>query len=158
MNRNILKIMFPALLGLWLCAAGNFLYGQSRPKPKMEKIKLATVAHVDFECSDPCMKEIEKKFSCIDSNAVDVVNWPGRNGSYSPKASFKIMYSDTYLYIRYQVEETELRATFAKDEGSRPWTDDCMELFILPDEETGVYYNLEMNCIGRGMVGYGKDG
>ena len=155
MKRVSLKWLFPVLLGLWLCGAGNFLYGQTKPKPQMEKIKLAKVAHVSFECDDPCIKEIEEKFSPISSNGIDIVNWPDRNGDYSPKASFKIMYSDTYLYIRYQVEETELRATFPADSGARPWTDDCMELFILPDEETGVYYNIEMNCIGRGLVGYG---
>ena len=155
MKSILLRMMFPAMYGILLCAAGNFLYGQTRPKPKMEKIRLAKVAHVDFECANPCFREIENKFETIASNAVDVVNWPDRNGDYSPKASFKIMYSDTYLYIRYQVEETELRATFPADSGARPWTDDCMELFILPDEETGVYYNIEMNCIGRGIVGYG---
>ena len=124
MKSRFMKMMFPALLGLLLCGAGNFLYGQTRPKPKMEIIKLAKVAHVSFKCQNPCWKEIEEKFSSIVSNDVDVVNWPDRNGDYSPKASFKIMYSDTYLYIRYQVEETELRATFPTDEGARPWTDD----------------------------------
>ena len=111
MKNLFFKMMFPALCGLVLCSAGNFLYGQDRPKPKMEKIRLAKVAHVSFECSNPCFREVEAKFSSIDSNLVDVVNWPDRNGNYSPKASFKIMYSDSYLYIRYQVEETELRAT-----------------------------------------------
>ncbi len=104
----------------------------------MEKIRIAKVSHVVFESKVPDMAEVESKFASVKSNAIDIVNWPDRNGSYSPKASFKIMYSDTDLYIRYQVKENEIRSTFGADSGSRPWTDDCMELFIAPVNETGV--------------------
>ncbi len=146
-------LKYPVLLCLLLGWAGFSASGQK--VRKMEKVKTAKVAHVVFSNSVPDMAEIESKFSSLKSNSVDVVNWPDRNGSYSPEASFKIMYSDTDLYIRYQVKETEIRSTFGADSGSRPWTDDCMELFIAPVNETGVYFNIEMNCTGHGIVGYG---
>ncbi len=146
-------ILYPALLCFLLSPAGFFAYAQN--VSTMENFKTAKIHHVCFSDPVPDMAQVEQKFLSIKENAVDVVNWPLRNGDYKPKASFKIMYSDTDLYIRYQVEETEIRSTFSQDEGSRPWTDDCMELFIIPIMETGVYYNIEMNCTGYGIVGYG---
>ena len=146
-------ILYPALLCFILSWAGYSAFGQNLRK--MEKFKTAKIAHVRFESEVPDMAEIQDKFSALEENAIDVVNWPDRNGSYSPKASFKIMYSDTDLYIRYQVEETEIRSIYGQDSASKPWTDDCMELFIAPVNETAVYYNIEMNCTGHGIVGYG---
>ena len=151
--KGISLIKYPVLLCLALSWAGFSAFGQK--VHKMEKIRIAKVSHVVFESKVPDMAEVESKFASVKSNAIDIVNWPDRNGSYSPKASFKIMYSDTDLYIRYQVKENEIRSTFGADSGSRPWTDDCMELFIAPVNETGVYYNIEMNCTGYGIVGYG---
>lgn len=151
--KGIKLIKYPVLLCLMLSWTGFFAFGQK--VHKMEKIKLAKVAYVVFERDVPDMADVEEKFASLESNNIDIVNWPDRNGSYSPEASFKIMYSDNDLYIRYQVKEKEICSTFGEDEGSKPWTDDCMELFIAPIAETGVYYNIEMNCTGHGIVGYG---
>lgn len=149
-------ILYPALLCVLLSLAGYSVFAQGIAVMDGVPFKMTKISHVDFNTPVPDMQEVENKFSALESNAVDVVNWPDRNGSYRPKASFKIMYSDTDLYIRYQVEETEIRSTFGQDSGSKPWTDDCMELFIIPIMETNVYYNIEMNCTGYGIVGFGE--
>ena len=109
--------------------------------------------HVKFAVASPTFLQINKKFESekVSSGAVDVVNWPKANGDYKPVASFKIMYTDTDIYIQYNVKEKALKAVFDKDENSQPWTDDCMEFFIKPSDNLNdsLYFNLEMNCIGH---------
>jgi hypothetical protein len=122
--------------------------------------KIYKVKHVKFAAASPTFLQINKKFESekIESAAVDVVNWPKANGDYKPVASFKIMYTDTDIYIQYNVKEKALKAVFDKDEGAQPWTDDCMEFFIKPSDnlEDSLYFNLEMNCIGHGLLGMGE--
>ena len=149
-------IMYPAMLCAMLSLTGYLASAQNAANMNAIQNKTATISHVCFGSAMPDMQEIEARFSLLPSNQINIVNWPDRNGDYAPKASFKIMYSDTDLYIRYQVEETEIRSTFGQDLDSRPWTDDCMELFIAPVNETAVYYNIEMNCTGYGIVGFGQ--
>jgi len=122
--------------------------------------KTYKVKHVKFAVASPTFLQINKKFESekVASGAVDVVNWPKANGDYKPIASFKIMYTDTDIYIQYNVKEKALKAVFDKDEDSQPWTDDCMEFFIKPSDipNDSLYFNLEMNCIGHGLLGMGE--
>ncbi|MGM9774585.1 MAG: carbohydrate-binding family 9-like protein [Candidatus Egerieousia sp.] len=136
-----------------MTVAGSFCFAQN----KMVEKKTAVVKHVAFENEVPTMAEISEMFtkSGAESYKVDVANWPERNGGYSPEASFSMIYSDTDLYIRYKVKEKALKAVYGSDEGAKPWTDDCMELFIIPNLEDMVYFNIEMNCVGKGIIGRG---
>ena len=138
-----------------ISARSIFSSGFNNQDNKMNKS--IRVKHVEFNSPAPSFLEIDKKFESekITSNNIDVVNWPDANGDYKPVASFKIMYTDTDIYIRYDVREKNLKAIYGSDEGAKPWTDDCMEFFIMPNPEDGVYYNLEMNCIGYGLLGSG---
>ncbi len=84
------------------------------------------------------------------------VNWPEQFPA-RPEVSFKIAHSGDEIYIKYYVHETEVRAAFGADNG-RPWTDSCVEFFVSPGVEGDMtYYNLEMSCIGYGLL-HGKDG
>lgn len=119
-----------------------------------ENLKSAEVKFFKLNES-PSYEKLEEIFSNkkVASYNIDCVNWPERNNGYNPEASFKAIYSKTHLYIRYQVKEKALRATFASDEGCKPWTEDCMELFISPNPDSCLYFNIEMSCIGYGIVG-----
>ena len=150
MKLNFKLLMLP-VLAVFLCGAGSFSFTETC----MDNNKVAKVKFVSFENEMPDMAEINAKFTEMESHPVDVVNWPERNNGYNPKASFKIMYSEKYLYIRYEVAEKEIRAAFDDDSIAMPWTDDCMELFIIPESSNGIYYNIEMNCVGCGIVGMG---
>ena len=118
--------------------------------------KSCIVKYFDTPAS-PTHEDLEKIFAnpCIPINSIDCVNWPEKNNNYNALCSFKIIYSQEYLILRYSAKEKEIRATFPADTNSQPWTEDCMELFIIPNPDDGVYFNIEMSCIGYGIVGKG---
>lgn len=97
----------------------------------------------------PALLDEEK----IDFNAIDTVNW--EDYPYRPTARFRIAYTDDALILNYRVNEATVRAEALGDNG-RVWEDSCVECFITPEGCSG-YYNIECNCAGTLLVGYGKD-
>ena len=116
------------------------------------KLMLMTliVAKVAFSSPEPAMEDVQAKFdqAGIAWNAIDQVNWPAF--PYKPEVEFRIMHSDTEIYLQFHVREEGVRGTFDYDAGSRPYTDDCVEFFMIPSDRDSSYFNLEMNCIGHG--------
>lgn len=86
-------------------------------------------------------------------NMIDKINWPGF--SYKPLVSFCIGYNQDKIFLRFKVVEDNVMATIKEDLG-RVWTDSCVEFFLSPEGGEG-YYNIEANCIGSILVGYGKN-
>ena len=115
------------------------------------------VSKVAFSTPEPHMEAVMAKFdeAGIAWNAVDQVNWDAF--PYRPEVEFRIMHSDTEIYLQFHVKENGLRATYDYDFGSRPYTDDCVEFFMIPSDRDPSYFNLEMNCIGHGTFDYGPD-
>ena len=115
------------------------------------------VSKVAFSTPEPSMEQIREQFerAGIAWHAVDQVNWP--QFSYKPEVEFRIMHSETEIYLQFHVRENGARATFDYDFGSRPYTDDCVEFFMIPSDSDPDYFNLEMNCIGHGTFDYGPD-
>ena len=172
MNRIVKSLMlFAALLSFGSINARGIYAINNQVNMNTKKIetlnsdkevvrKTYKVKHVKFATASPTFLQINKKFESekVESGAVDVVNWPKSNGDYKPLANFRIMYTDTDIYIQYNVKEKALKAVYDKDEASQPWTDDCMEFFIKPSDNLNdsLYFNLEMNCIGHGLLGMGE--
>ncbi len=115
------------------------------------------VSKVAFSSPEPRMEEVIAEFdeAGIAWNAVDRVNWDAF--PYRPEVEFRIMHSETEIYLQFHVKENGLRATYDYDYGSRPYTDDCVEFFMIPSDRDPSYFNLEMNCIGHGTFHYGPD-
>ena len=113
------------------------------------------VSKVAFSSPAPSMEEVKAKFddASIEWNAIDKINWDTH--TYKPEVHFRIMHSDTEIYLQYKVKENGLRATYGFDAGSRPYTDDCVEFFMIPSDVEPSYFNLEMNCIGHGTFNWG---
>ncbi len=113
------------------------------------------VSKVAFSCPQPALTEVQAKFdqAGIAWHAIDCVNWA--SFPYKPLAEFRIMHSDTEIYLQFHVRENGLRATYDQDAGSLPYTDDCVEFFLIPSDRDPSYFNLEMNCIGHGTFHYG---
>ncbi|MCF0172356.1 MAG: hypothetical protein HUJ91_01255, partial [Bacteroidales bacterium] len=86
---------------------------------------------------------------------ISCVNW--EQYPYRPEVSFAVAHNGTEMFIQYKVKETGIRAVYEKDEGSMPWTDSCVEFFLSPDPASPDYFNLEMNCIGHGLLAKGPD-
>ena len=115
-------------------------------------------AKVAFSTPEPAIDEVIAKFdqAGIAWNAIDQVNWP--EYPYKPEVEFRIMHSDTEIYLQYHVKENGARATYDYDYRSKPYTDDCVEFFMIPSDRDNSYFYLEMNCIGHGTFDYGPLG
>lgn len=113
------------------------------------------VAKVAFSSPAPEIDAVEKKFeeASIQWNAIDKVNW--QSHTYKPEVAFRIMHSDTEIYLQFRVRENGVRATYGFDAGSKPYTDDCVEFFMIPSATDESYFNLEMNAIGHGTFNWG---
>lgn len=115
------------------------------------------VAKVAFPTPEPSIEEVKQTFDreAVAWHAIDQVNWP--EIPYKPEVRFRIMHSETEIYLQFHVRENGVRATFDYDAGSQPYKDDCVEFFMIPSDRDSSYYNLELNCIGHGTFNYGPD-
>ena len=118
-------------------------------------IMMILVAKVAFATPEPSLQEVKQKFdeAAVAWHAIDQVNWA--SFPYHPLAEFRIMHSETEIYLQFHVREQGARATYDYDAGSSPYRDDCVEFFMIPSDRDPSYFNLEMNCIGHGTFHYG---
>ncbi|MDR1504281.1 MAG: hypothetical protein LBT43_17675 [Prevotella sp.] len=90
------------------------------------------------------MQEVQK-------NEVACVNWPELYPS-RPEVGFKIAHNGTHLFLQFFVEENEILAEASEDNGP-VWKDSCVEFFMSFGDSLN-YYNLEVSCIGKVLLGY----
>lgn len=84
---------------------------------------------------------------------IDNVNWP-EQFPHKPEVTGRISYSDTRIYVLYEVVGEGVRAVCDHDHGP-VWCDSCVEMFV---NEPGQpeYMNFEANCIGRMVASHRK--
>lgn len=140
------------LILLVLLSTTEFIYSQEK---NMER-KIIFVKEVKPSTPTPSISEVKELLSSTDINFVDLDchSWQGYN--YFPKVKFKIAYSKTEIYLQYVVTEDVVKADFGEDATSSPYKDSCVEFFAIPGEG-GEYYNLELNCIGKGTFAGGVE-
>lgn len=152
-----------------LAAAAGILIscGSASSDTTMEKVEIKTnqetmedmtltVKELSFNTAQPTTEEIEAAFNAkgVEYSPIACANWPSYNGEYEPSVRFRIGYTTDEIYIQYLVTEDDIKAEFGEDTGSKPYTDSCVEFFAIPGEG-GEYYNLELNCIGKGTFAGG---
>lgn len=122
----------------------------------MEQGKILNVKEVRFDSEKPSFTEIDSMFNAmaIPFNAIDIENWSGYE--YKPDVKFRIAYSETEIYLQYRVVESCIKAVYGEDAGSAPYKDSCLEFFCIPHTDSPAYYNLELNCIGKGTFAGGE--
>ena len=118
--------------------------------------KTITVKELAFDVEKPSAAQIEEAMNAknVEYNQIACVNWDGYNGDYNPDVKFRIGYTEKEIYLQYVVTENDIKAAYGEDAGSKPYTDSCVEFFAIPGEG-GEYYNLELNCIGKGTFAGG---
>lgn len=98
---------------------------------------------------------IEKVSAILDKESskaeIATINW--KEFPYLPKVSFAMGYDTNHLFLKYYIQEEHIRAMETKTNGN-VWEDSCCEFFCAFDEQG--YYNMETNCIGTQLVGWGK--
>lgn len=120
--------------------------------------KTLIVKELSFASQTPSFEEIESAFKekNVEYTPIACVNWEGYNGDYNPDVKFRIGYTESEIYLQYLVTEDDVKAVYATDSASAPYKDSCVEFFAIPGEG-GEYYNLEMNCIGKGTFAGGVE-
>ena len=73
----------------------------------------------------------------------------------TPEVMFRIAHNNKEIFVRFDVKEKYTLAKYGEDQGEI-WTDSACEFFISFDKVN--YYNIEMNCIGKALMGYKKQG
>ena len=80
------------------------------------------------------------------------INWTDDYPN-KPKVYFRIAYNEHHLFLKFDVQEYEFRATEITP-CSPVWEDSCVEFFIQPEKCVG-YYNIEINAIGTVLGAFG---
>ncbi len=83
---------------------------------------------------------------------IDQINWKAYD--YKPSVAFYLAHNAIGLFILYEVNEDNIRAKYERD-NEAVWKDSCVEAFFSRNINEG-YFNIEVNCIGTVLVGYGK--
>jgi len=71
---------------------------------------------------------------------------------YRPSVCFRIAHTVDSIVLEFQVKEQHMNAVY-RQVNDPVYKDSCVEFFLSFDGHH--YYNLEFNCIGVGLIGYG---
>lgn len=86
-------------------------------------------------------------------NPIHSINKDNWNYSAEMVVKFGIAYDKNHFYIQYLVRENHPKAITTEINGP-VWEDSCVEFFI--NFNDNKYYNIEVNCIGTQLCGYGE--
>ena len=100
----------------------------------------------------PSIEEISALLDLQERHHIQVTPWP--SFSYKPEASFAIAHQDNCIYLKYFIREKSIRALHRKA-NDPVFQDSCVEFFISFDQDA-EYYNIEFNCIGTCLLGFGR--
>lgn len=89
------------------------------------------------------------------THSLDCVNWPSQY-PYKPTVKFSIAHDSDSIFLEFEVAEKWSRAL--ADDMGKIWEDSTVEVFLSPNPEDGLYYNIECNCAGSLLVraGHGR--
>lgn len=102
--------------------------------------------------SKTAISEVSFLLDSEDKNKLNQVPWAKYN--YLPRVHFAMAYGTDCIFLKYYVNEKFIRAAHGAA-NTAVYQDACVEFFISFDDEK-PYYNLEFNCIGTMLIGYGE--
>ncbi len=95
--------------------------------------------------------EVGNKLDVLPKTRLDHSPWA--EYPYKPLVQFVISYGSDCIFLKYYVEEKSIRA-INRAVNSPVWEDSCVEFFLSFNGDE--YYNLEFNCLGTALVGFGS--
>jgi hypothetical protein len=113
-------------------------------------MKVLEIQYLSIENNDD-LQEVNKELGKLPLNEIGNVNWS--DFPYKPDVKFSMAYDEKNLYLKFRVHESSVRAVNTEP-NSPVWEDSCCEFFC--DFDGKGYYNLETNCIGTQLLGYGE--
>jgi len=109
------------------------------------------VQYVEFS-RESSIENISSLLNAMDRHPIQAMPWP--SFSYKPDVGFAIAHNDNCIFLKYFISEKSIRALHRKT-NDPVFQDSCVEFFISFDDDK-EYYNLEFNCIGTCLLGFGK--
>lgn len=97
------------------------------------------------------LEEISFSLDHLQRHLIGIAPWP--KFMYTPKVEFSIAHNNEFIFLKYFIEEEELKAVYHKT-NDPVYKDSCVEFFIAWDNEEG-YYNIEINAIGTCKLNFG---
>ena len=99
------------------------------------------------------MEEISEVLDKLQRHHIQKLPWP--EFVYKPDVTFTIAHTGDSILLKYFVSEKSIRAVHYQD-NSPVYEDSCVEFFFAFDSND-EYYNLEFNCAGTCLFGFGKN-
>ncbi len=84
--------------------------------------------------------------------AVELTEVAWADYPYKPLVEVKIAYTMDSILLEFAVKEKHVKAEY-RNTNDPVYKDSCVEFFLSFDGSK--YYNLEFNCLGTGLIGYG---
>lgn len=142
-NKIDMKSFFRTLPVIVLAVIATNAFAQHNQRPLPPEV---TVPYLNVDVNDPAVIPALFAKDGVSYNKIGIADWPMKF-PYSPEASFGIAYTDNAVLLHFAVNEDDVRAFVDKDNG-REYSDSCVEIFMMPSDEDGIYYNFEINCLG----------
>jgi hypothetical protein len=115
--------------------------------------KSLTVPNISGHLHYTDMLNVSTVLEGLKKQAIDTAPWQA-TFPYKPKVHFSIAHTEGYIFLKYTVSEKAIRAINTEPNGS-VYEDSCVEFFVKFDDKG--YYNIECNCIGTMLMGFGPE-
>jgi hypothetical protein len=112
-------------------------------------ISFLKYAHKEFS-----LPELSELLNGMEIHSINDVPWKEKN-MQTPEVRFSIAYDTHHIFLKYYVKENQIRAVYQQP-NDPVYKDSCVEFFIAFNDGSG-YYNLEFNCKGTCLMGFGPD-
>lgn len=96
------------------------------------------------------MDGLRDRMESLAPEPLNEVSWP--DFPYLPDVHFRIAHTEDSIVLVYRVREQYVKAEY-RNSNDPVYNDSCVEFFLSFDGST--YYNMEFNCLGTGLIGYG---
>ncbi len=116
-------------------------------------MSVITVPYLVHQGTDPALPFLSLKLNELDRHSIQITPWP--DFPYKPNVSFVVAHNKKNIFLKYFVQEKAIRGLYSAT-NNPVFRDSCVEFFISFEKEE-YYYNLEFNCIGTCLFGYGKE-
>jgi hypothetical protein len=118
----------------------------------MNKAKELKLPYLEYDAAQHDINYISDLLSNGGQQSIQQLASP--EYAYKPSATFSMGYNEQHIFLKYFVCEESIRAVNFET-NSNVYEDTCVEFFIAFDDDEN-YYNLEFNCFGTCLAGYGK--
>ena len=116
----------------------------------MKKIKASYIAAIDKHST---LSDVSDSLDRLEKNTISHHLWPA--SAVKPDVKFAIAHHSDSIFLKYYVKESTLRAV-CLNPNDPVYQDSCVEFFVSFNGDNN-YYNLEFNCLGTCLMGYGAD-